>query len=247
MSHSDVVSAFRRDGHVRIPTLFRPSEIAALDRALGEAQAGLEPLQSNVDASLKRGAFCSRRSAEIAAFVRNPRLGSLAAELLGVRTVRFIQDILFQKDREHSHTPWHRDSDFWSFSGIGALTLWIPLQNTPLSMSPLRYATASHRESEPRPLHAVQVCGIPLRYRIASSPLALGDAALHHFKTLHGAARNREPGASRRAFAIHLIDGDAIFRAPRFAGQFEHALSCGWDRLNDGDRFTDEIAPLIWK
>lgn len=244
---ADTIAEFKRDGHVRLAAVFRAPEISALDRALKEERAHQSQVTGDVDGSLARDAMSSRRSGEIAAFVRDPRLGFIAAQLLGTRSVRFIQDVLFEKNSTQSQTPWHRDSDFWSLTGVGALTLWIPLQNTSLSMSPLRFATGSHRATDPRPLRAIQKWGIPLRYRIASSALALGDATVHHYKTLHGAARNKEAGTARRSFAIHLIDGEAFVRSPRFQGQFEHAVACGWDRLRDGDRFTDDIAPLIWE
>jgi ectoine hydroxylase-related dioxygenase (phytanoyl-CoA dioxygenase family) len=243
--HDDAVRAFRRDGHVRLHAFYRPDEITRLDEALMRVKARRDHLPSDVDKSLSRDMFFSRLSSEVAAFVTSPKIGAIASELLGCRRVRFIQDVLLEKDGEQSDTPWHRDSDFWSFSGIGALTLWIPLQDTSLAMSPLRYATGSHLARDPRPLHAVRKACIPLQYRTTSSALDLGDVAVHHSNILHGAGRNREAGRPRRSYAIHLIDADALVRASRFPGQVEHAAGCGWDRLRDGDRLTDEIAPLV--
>jgi ectoine hydroxylase-related dioxygenase (phytanoyl-CoA dioxygenase family) len=238
---------FARDGHVRVRGFYQPDEIAALDDALIRAQPYGRRIDGDVDEALARDVFLSRMSSEVAAFAMSRRLGALAAELLGCRRVRFMQDLLLEKSGDDTLTPWHRDSDFWSFSGAGALTMWIPLQDTPQTMSPLRYATGSHRGADPRPLRPVQRACIPLRFRVASFGLglALGDVAVHHYKTLHGAARNALGGQPRRAYAVHLIDADALVRAPRNPGQAEHAARCAWDRLADGDRFTQDIAPLI--
>lgn len=236
--------AFQRDGHVLLRAWYAPDEIAGLDGALVRAKTRSRRLAGDADDSLRRDIFLSRLSSVVAAFVTSPRLGALAAELLGCRRVRFMQDVMMEKGGEQLPTPWHRDSDFWSFSGIGALTIWIPLQDTSPAMSPLRYASGSHLAPDPHPLNRAQIACIPLRFRVTSAPLALGDVAVHHFKTLHGAARNHET-RSRRAFGIHLIDADARVRAARYPGQSEHAARCGWDRLADGERFTDDVAPLI--
>ena len=243
-SFEATTQTFSRDGHVRLRAFFGADEIVRLGRALTVAKTRKSRLDGDADDSLTRDMFLSRFSDEVRAFVRNPRIAALAAELLGCRRIRFMQDVMMEKDGEQTETPWHRDSDFWSFSGGAALTLWIPLQDTSAAMSPLRYASGSQHTDDPHPMHALEKACIPLRFRVASSGLHLGDVAVHHYKTLHGAARN-ESGRSRRSLTIHLIDADAIVRAPRFPGQFEHAARCGWDRLTDGDRLSDEIAPLI--
>jgi len=40
--------------------------------------------------------FLSRNSAYVSTFVTDPRLGELAAELLGCRRIRFMQDVLHE-------------------------------------------------------------------------------------------------------------------------------------------------------
>lgn len=239
------VRQFQRHGHVRLRAVYTADEIARLDEALTRAQRRIRRLPGDADKSLTRDGFLSRHSSEVAAYVMDPKLGALAAQLLGSRRIRLIHDVMLEKEWGQGATPWHRDSDFWSFTGIGALTMWIPLQETPLSMSPLRYAAGSHLERDPHPLRAVERALIPVRFRVISSPLACGDVAVHHFKTLHGAARNYAP-RPRRALAVHLIDGDARFVSSEGSRHMEHAQRCGWVRLKDGDLFTDEIAPLVF-
>lgn len=234
---------------MRLRAFYTADEITMLNDALLGAR-GNRPADT-VDESLSYDMFLSRRSSEVSAFVTDPRLAAAAAQLLGCRRIRFMEDVMYEKDGEQVQTPWHRDSDFWSFSGIGAITMWIPLQDTSLMMSPLRYASRSHLARDPRPLpaiprplQAIQKACIPLRFGVTSSALAVGDVAVHHFKTLHGAGRNHE-ARPRRCLAVHLIDADARVRAPRYPTQVKHSVVCGWDRLEDGDRFTDDIAPLV--
>jgi ectoine hydroxylase-related dioxygenase (phytanoyl-CoA dioxygenase family) len=238
------VSAFRRDGHVRIRGFYSAGDIARLNAALQRAKQQVRRPNGDADRSLVRDPFLSRHSEDVAAFTCDPRLGALAAHLLGARRIRLIHDVLLEKGCGQGETPWHRDSDFWSFDGIGALTAWIPLQETPLSMSPLRYASRSHHRTNVRPPDRLASAFIPFRYRVAASALETGDVVLHHYNTLHGAAPNREL-RPRRALAVHFIDADARFRAPRSAEQVEHAVRCGWIQLANGEPFTDDIAPLV--
>ena len=231
---------------MRLRAVYNATEIERLDAALVEAHDVAERLAGDADEQLARDAFLWRQSQAVAAFALDPRLGALAAELIGAKGIRLIHDVALDKSREHGPTPWHRDSDFWSFAGVGALTMWIPLQDTALSLSPLRYASRSHRERNRRPLHRLEKTLIPLRFRVATSALDIGDVAVHHYQTLHGAPSNRQP-RSRRAFAVHLIDADARFRSSTGAGHIEHNRRCGWDRLNDGDLFPDEIAPVVYR
>jgi ectoine hydroxylase-related dioxygenase (phytanoyl-CoA dioxygenase family) len=230
---------------VRLRAVYTLDEIARLDEALTRAQRRISRLPGDADKSLTRDGFLSRHSSKVAAYVMDPKLGALAARLLGTTRIRLIHDVMVEKSLGHGGTPWHRDSDFWSFTGIGALTMWIPLQETPLSMSPLRYASGSHLGCNQHPLHPVEQALIPIRFRVSSSPLAVGDVAVHHFKTLHGAGRNHEL-RPRRALAVHLIDADARFLFSEDSRHIEHARRCGWDRLNDRDTFTDAIAPLVF-
>ena len=237
-----IVRTFQSAGHVRLDAFYRTDEITTLAGELFRARANRAD-GPGVD-SFSRNVFLSRNSAYVSTFVTDPRLGELAAELLGCRRIRFMQDVMHEIP-DKQHTPWHRDSDFWSFSGAGALTIWIPLQDTPLEMSPLRYATGSHFVTDPRPLRPLQRASIPLRFRVSTAPLRLGDVGVHHFKTLHGADRNHAAGRTRSALSIHLIDADALVRTARFPRQVSHSARCGWDRIQDGGRFTDEVAPLI--
>jgi ectoine hydroxylase-related dioxygenase (phytanoyl-CoA dioxygenase family) len=228
-------------------SVYNADEIGRLAEALLEACRITKQPVGDSDDFPERSQFLSRQSRKVAAYAFDPRLGALAASLLGASGIRLIHDVTINKAPEHKATPWHRDSDFWSFTGIGALTMWVPLQDTPLGMSPLRYASGSHLEGNQHPLiRRVEKALIMMRFDVVSSALALGDVAVHHFKTLHGATRNLER-RSRRAFAVHLIDADARFRSSTASGHVTHARQCGWDRLRDGDVFPDEIAPLVYR
>lgn len=239
------VHVFQREGHLHVPEFYAPAAIEELDAALRRAQARAGRNAFAADASLTRVFGLSRYSDDIAAFVHDARLGMLAARLLGVRSVRLMQDVLLEKAAGRLETPWHRDAEYWAFAGAGAVTVWIPLLDIPLSMSPLRFATASHLQPSERSINPLQAMLIPFRFRIASSAFAPGDIVVHHYLTLHGAERNHARCA-RRALALHFIDGNARFSLPRTDAQYQHGIRCGWTRLRDGEPFPDDIAPIVY-
>jgi len=235
-------TAFARDGYVVLRRFYTAGDIARLNAALATMPM---PTVDEVGRQLSRDSFIWRRSPEVAGFARDPVLGEAAAMLLGVDGIRLIHDVLLEKSRTHVPTEWHRDRDFWSIGGGGAITMWIPLRPTPRTMGPLRYARRSHLARSTAPLRRIFKHAIPVRFAVASHDLAVGDVVAHHYETLHSAGRNRS-GTLRRAFAIHLMDADATFVDSPDAGHREHAARCNWDLLADRTPFPDHIAPPVF-
>jgi len=234
--------AFARDGYVVLRAFYTENDIARLNAALAAAPL---PTVDEVGRQLARDSFIGRRSPDVASFACDPLLGEAAAALLGVGGVRLIHDVLLERSRAHVPTEWHRDRDFWSMTGGGAITMWIPLRPTPRSMGPLRYARRSHLARSTAPLRRIFKLAIPARFAVASYDLAVGDVVAHHYETLHSAGRNRTE-TTRRAFAIHFTDADATFVESPGAGHREHAARCNWDLIANGAHFPNEIAPLVF-
>jgi hypothetical protein len=234
------ISQFRKAGHLRLRSVFSPDALRELAMYCAESHPSV-PLKQIIEGEPERGFF--QRSTFIQQLVSDHSLGQLAAELLGARGTRLIHDALFVKDGTAKGTPWHRDSDFWSFAGKGALTMWIPLQPTPAHMA-LRYIPGSHREDR-RLLRRFEKGLLTTHKRIATSELDMGDIAIHDYGTLHSSARYNN-GGLRRALALHILDADARIAAPQTRYHKQHNESCGWNLLEPGESFPDEIAPLLY-
>lgn len=232
------IDEFNRNGHVVIQRAFSPRAVANL----GDALKRLNPPRSPDG---QPPSFMWKASPEVWAFIFDPRLGALAAELLGVSGVRLIHDVLFQKSGHEKGTTWHRDSDFWRFAGRGALTMWIPLQDTSAEMA-LRYVSGSHVAPDRRLLRRFEKAALSARYRSARTALTVGDVAVHHYGTLHSSTRYAGAGP-RRSLAVHVIDADARLAAPANVYQERHNRDCSWDRLQPGDAFTDDVAPPMFQ
>ena len=238
------IKQFKRDGHLIVRGAFAPATLIDLGEKLEHARSeGV--LANDAEARKDPNAFFWRRSAEIAKFVLDPGLGEVVSDLLDVDGVKLIHESLFEKKVGASNVKWHRDSFFWSYKGAGAVTVWIPLQDTPISMSPLRYASGSHRERNTRRLGRLEEMLVPLRYPVAISPLKLGDIIIHHAEVLHGATRKKDP-TTRKALSLHLFDKNARVLHTTDPVQHQHAQRCGWDKLEGGVSFPEHIAPTVF-
>ena len=232
---------FKTDGFVHLKGLFSRNQITEVGDAIEEAvRKSADPKVRDSD---RPDHWIWPRSAVVENFIFNLGVGKLAAELLGITRTRLIHDVFFRRIGAVKGTPWHRDGDFWEFGNGSALTIWIPLQSTPASMA-LQYVPGSHLMPDLRLLKRFEKALVPLRHRVVKFDMALGDVAIHHYRTLHSSSHYHEP-LLRRALAIHTIDADACFSEPKTIYQRDHNSRCGWDVLRDGNSFPDQLAPIL--
>lgn len=237
---ADAVSFFRANGYVLLRDVVSPESIEKITKAIIGLQGSRD---SGEIARAKPDHNVWQRSQAIYDFIFCGQLGAIGSQLLGCSGTRLIHDAVFVKNGCSKATPWHRDSDFWSFEGKGALTAWIPLQPTTASMA-LRYVPGSHRQNS-RLLRKYEKALVSLKCQVANEPLALGDVAIHHFQTLHGSMQYSGP-VVRRSLAIHMIDADAHVGQASNEFQNSHNMSCQWNTLRTGERFPDDIAPRLY-
>ena len=62
------------------------------------------------------------------------RLGRIASDLMRVDGVRIYHDQALFKEGGGGITPWHADQYYWPLDSDKTITIWIPLQATPLEM-----------------------------------------------------------------------------------------------------------------
>src|SRR5665213_3480016 len=85
------------------------------------------------------------KSEVVREFVCSPKLGRIAAELMGTTGVRIYHDQALYKEAGGGITPWHADQYYWPVNTDKTITAWIPLQETLLQMGPLAFCETSHR------------------------------------------------------------------------------------------------------
>ncbi|MAX25904.1 MAG: phytanoyl-CoA dioxygenase [Phycisphaeraceae bacterium] len=154
------------------------------------------------------------------AFAFSKRAAQVAAKLLGVRGVRMWHDQALYKEPSGGFTPWHADEQYWPFDSAKCLTVWIPLQETPIEMGPLSFAAGSHLKRIGRELaisdESEKLIGDAVKQeglREVYEPYDLGEVSFHYGWTLHRAGPNTTD-MPRKVFTVIYMDMDMKL-APR--------------------------------
>ena len=111
-------------------------------------------------------------------------------------------------------TPAHADQYYWPLASDRTITVWIPLQDTPLPMGPLEFYKGSHRtsigrdlpisdESEARICAEMEAQG----FEIDRAAYALGDVSFHAGWTFHRAGAN-QTDQPRSVMTMIYMDAD---------------------------------------
>jgi hypothetical protein len=182
--------------------------------------------------------------------VTSPRLGQLAADLLGVKRVRLYQDSLFWKSGMHNVSRWHQDMVASPFhESTKMITLWMPLELVVNdTMGALRFAAASHFDGKfdagfdsayhgtinndiVKDRYVIRGAG----YLNNGGKIKRGDASFHKGYTIHGSGPNLSQ-KTRSALAIQWVAADDA----TLLKQEEWMEALGKTRTND------DVSGLEW-
>jgi len=170
---------FRRDGHVLVRDLVQGVELSGATRVLADmvlrdvGQRARREVASNpghlmipnTDDAISKHLDTLRerphvkstnnwlKSTAVEKLARHPLLTRMAAELLGVETVRLYQDTAFWKLPGYDSGPWHRDMHHVPLD-TPIITAWLPLVSISPEMGCLEFASGSHKEEKrDMPIH----------------------------------------------------------------------------------------------
>ena len=260
---ADLVAAFRRDGACVVRGLLDGDAVERLRAAVEQNLADPSPraIAGGGDAASGRFFEDFRNWTRIAGYeqvIRGSRMGAVAAELMGSRSVRLHHDHLLVKEPGTTiRTPWHQDQPYYNIDGSENVSFWIPLDRVPRESS-LEFVAGSHASRTwymPRSFfddralvfedgafgEVPDVESERDAHMILGWALEPGDAVAFDMLTLHAAAGSR---SRRRAFSVRLIGDDA-----RFAAR-PHATSPPFPELDGvlghGDPFEHPLFPLLW-
>jgi ectoine hydroxylase-related dioxygenase (phytanoyl-CoA dioxygenase family) len=166
-------------------------------------------------------------------FVFSKRLASIAATLMGTDAVRLYHDQALYKEPTGGITPWHADQFYWPLASPNTITVWIPLQATPLEMGPLAFAEKSQvvdigrdlqisDESEAMMNEALQ------QFEINETPFDLGEVSFHAGWLFHRAGANIS-GKARKVMTMIYMDKNQRVIPPKNSYQqadWETWLAC---------------------
>ena len=197
--------------------------------------------------------------------VMTPRIHEIAAELSGAPLLRIFNTALSRKVpgpvARYATVGVHCDRAYWrTCSSTEMLTAWVPLQDTTLTMGPIRYYSGSHRwpdtpevralrqsqnftaSDEAQMLELLARSGQPA---VASTGMvSAGQVTFHHCLTLHGSGANTSDKV-RDGISIHLQPGDNRYR-PGSAGD-EYVHDAFVRRRNGIPDYADgTLCPVTW-
>jgi ectoine hydroxylase-related dioxygenase (phytanoyl-CoA dioxygenase family) len=256
----DIRESFRRNGYVRLSGIFTGEQIGELRRSIDQVVAHRRATGA-VRARSGGKSFLQTFNVWIDSYtVRTialgPRIGKIAADLMGCTAVRLIHDQSLFKEPGDARSRWHTDARYWPIEGGGSCSVWVPLQDTDLLMGPICHARGSHTVSirrepaaEPWPEEEADTEYARIladhRLPICADEYAVGDLSVHDGWTVHEAGPNNSK-ACRRALVLHLMDAECTLAAPINPEQEGHIELFGWTRAKVGAPLTIPACPQLF-
>jgi phytanoyl-CoA dioxygenase PhyH len=208
----------------------------------------------------------------VAAILRKPLIGAVAARLAQVDDIRIFQTTLILKppspDEPTNIVPWHFDKHYWaSCSSEKMLTAFIPFHDCGEEMGSITMVDGSHRWKEiggndSTARHFADRDRTDLERLLTQNAefnncvvtktvmhIPKGHMSFHHCRLYHGSGGNRT-GRPRRSIALHLQDGANEYRP--FALSDGSLVAYNHDvlvrRTPDGrpDYADPTYCPVVW-
>lgn len=157
--------------------------------------------------------------------VFSKRLAGLAADLMQVDGVRIYHDQALFKEAGGGITPWHADQRYWPLSSSNTVTVWIPLQPTPLAMGPLEFCSGSQHLIAGREHSISDNSEIEINKSIKLNnlpqivePFDIGEVSYHSGWVFHRAGANTTDTV-RKVMTVIYIDKDITLKKSENSGQ----------------------------
>ena len=253
------IQSYQENGSILLRHVCAPGEIGAYRQVIVEAtmrhNRETRPLEERdtygkaflqvmnlwtVDAAVKR-------------FVYAKRFARIAAELMGVSSVRLYHDQALFKEPGGGHTPWHQDQYYWPLATDRTITLWMPLVGITDVMGSMSFANGSQNDGF-----------VPIAQQISDASeayfddyvkqkdytlsgggaMSAGDATFHSGYTLHRAPGNATD-RTREVMTIIYYPAETTISEP--ANDFQRADLETWlGSLSAGDLAAGPLNPILF-
>ena len=247
--------AFERDGHAHVRDIATREEIARyrdvirslVDEHKSDAQGRIDDY-SKLFTQVTNIWRMGDAAREI---VFSQRFAKVAAQLLGVSSVRLYHDQALFKPAGGDRTPWHQDRYYWPLDTDRTITMWMPLVDVEMQMGSMIFASGSHRasrlgdlvissENDRRLTALIRERGWP----VSSEPVRAGDATFHSGSILHSAGANRSDRVREILTVIYFASGTRIATPanPNQQVDMEVFLPGG----KPGEEAKSELNPILY-
>ena len=214
----EAIAFYRENGYVKLKNVLSPEVLAYYGDIITDWVFKLNKLTKPMEErTTYEKAFLQimnmwRENEEVKEFVFSKRLARIATELMGVSGVRLYHDQALYKEPSGGITPWHADQFYWPLSNPNTITVWIPLQTTPMEMGPLAFAEKSQtveigRDKEISDESEALLAETLKQFSMNDTPFDLGEVSYHAGWTYHRAGANVS-GKARRVMTMIYMDKD---------------------------------------
>ncbi|MBC1236212.1 phytanoyl-CoA dioxygenase family protein [Nostoc sp. 2RC] len=269
---TEQIHNFQHDGHLLVRGVVSPKEIAVYKPALVETvdrydreQQAMEKTVSGQSQGWQFVENLYQLDLVAQRFVLARRFGKIAADLLGVDTVRLFRDQSYFKKPGGGNTPWHQDGYFMPLDTTQIVTMWIALSEVSPEMAPMTFATGSHKQGyigASMPLdesmdefeQSIIKSGFQLKNYGA---MAAGDASFHSGWTLHSSRKNTSDRTREALVIVFYADGARVTMPPvpanalpqeQFAAVIrQRNLSTCLPGLKPGDLAETSMNPIVYQ
>lgn len=248
---AECAERFRRDGFVHVPGLLTHEEIEHYAGAVDEAVAVRKQHdtrtldeKSPYEQSFIQCQYLWEDVPRVRNLTFHPRIGRLAAALIGAERLRLWHDQALYKEPGGRETEAHQDHAYWPIAERDALTVWIPFQPVDDRIGCMGYVPGSHLgDAEFIDIFTRPGVGKEFERRQAQPPVFVpckpGDAIFHHSHTVHMARSNRSDTVRRVYTAIYFRDGCTR------GGDFGHP-SVDRSGIRPGELIDGPATPISW-
>lgn len=222
---AEAVAFYRENGYVKLKNVLSAEAIAYYGEIITDLVFKLNKLTKPMEErTTYEKAFLQimnlwREDETAKEFVFSKRLAQIAADLMEVEGVRLYHDQALYKEPSGGITPWHADQFYWPLASPKTVTVWIPLQATPLEMGPLAFAEKSQlveigRDVEISDESEALMQQSLTQFSLHETPFDLGEVSYHAGWLFHRAGANVS-GKARKVMTMIYMDKDQKIMAPK--------------------------------
>ncbi len=216
---ADQAARFRRDGFLHVPGVLEPEELARFGPAVDEAVAVRKRGDTRTldektpyEQSFLQCQYIWEDFPGVRPLTFHPRIGQLAAALIGAARIRLWHDQALYKEAGGRETEPHTDQPYWPIAETDTITAWVPLSDVDEVSGWMGYVPGSHHaKAEFIDIFQTTGAGESLVAKFTASPVFVrcgpGDVIFHHGSTVHMAKANRSAATRRVYTAIYFRDG----------------------------------------
>ncbi|MBP6506238.1 MAG: phytanoyl-CoA dioxygenase family protein [Opitutaceae bacterium] len=262
LSADDLARFHERGYHIQ-HGVFSDAEIAVINAAADKVIAqdydkGAPPDNRMMDRDLDPMSVIKidntwKADTTMAAAALSPRIGHIAAQLIGAPGIRMWHDQLLDKPALGGRViTWHQDWAYWQMiAECETVTCWIALDDVRPDSGPMVFLEGSQKLgiwSLPVGITGddAQKPGLPADFKTREVPVIIpkGSVSFHHGLLLHGSDRNFST-SRRRAFVSHVMSTECSYK-PGQIHMNEWKMKEQPDCPRPGEKFHGPQFPVMW-